>query len=235
MEKVYKKFSEELHSGASLKRLETLMDKPGFDVDYYDPDIHHGNTFVMQAIILNRLAVVRELLQRGARLENPNTLVKDYPFVAAMKGKVDILRLLLAHGVDINKRNRSGESIIYVAAKNGKKEIVDFLLSKGADVDIDAINIARAKGHEDIAHILETWETAGIIPVFNAVGPYMGTGSMHNEDLIDLSEYMGKKGRDYDGGVDDGDVLYYGGRRKNKKTIKKRINKRMRKSNKKRR
>jgi hypothetical protein len=55
--------------------------------------------------------------------------------------------------------------------------------------------------------------------VFNDVGPAMGFGSMHNEDLIDLSEYMGVKGRDY------------GGR---KRTIKKRRNKRMKKGNKRR-
>jgi ankyrin repeat protein len=236
MEKVYKEFSKQLRNKASLNYLKTLMDTPGFDVDYYDPFIHFGNTFVMQALLLDRAAVVGELLDRGASLYNPNPFVQGYPFVAADRGNMKVLRLLIAHSDDINvyvnQRNRSDKSLVYVAANSGQKEIVELLLSRGADVDIDAINIARARGYEDIAHILETWETARIIPVFNDVGPAMGFGSMHNEDLINLYEYMGKKGRDYDGGVDDGDVLYYGGR---KKTIKKRRNKRMRKSNKKRR
>ena len=223
MEKVYKEFSQQLRKGASLNYLKTLMDTPGFDVDYYDPFIHFGNTFVMQALLLDRAAVVGELLDRGASLKNPNPFVQGYPFVAADRGNMKVLRLLIAHSDDINvyvnQRNRSDKSLVYVAAKSGQKEIVNFLLTRGADVDDEDIDVARARGHEDIAHILETWETAQVIPVFNETGPYMGVGSMHNEDLIDLSEYMGVKGRDY------------GGR---KKTIKKRHNKRMRKSNKKR-
>jgi hypothetical protein len=223
MEKVYKNFSQQLRNGASLNYLKILMDTPGFDVDYYDEFIHFGNTFVMQALLLDRAAVVGELLDRGASLYNPNPFVQGYPFVAADKGNMKVLRLLIAHSDDINvyvnQRNRSDKSLVYVAANSGQKEIVNFLLTRGADVDDEDILIARARGHEDIAHILETWETARVIPVFNEAGPYMGVGSMHNEDLIDLSEYMGVKGRDY------------GGR---KRTIKKRHNKRMKKGNKRR-
>jgi hypothetical protein len=43
----------------------------------------------------------------------------------------------------------------------------------------------------------------------------MGVGRIHNEDLIDISEYMGKKGRDYGEGI----------KRKNKKTKKRKSNK----------
>ena len=50
-----------------------------------------------------------------------------------------------------------------------------------------------------------------VIPAFNEAGPHMGVGRIHNEDLIDISEYMGKKGRDYGEGI----------KRKNKKSVEK--------------
>jgi hypothetical protein len=177
-------------------------------------------TPLMGAIFKDSIGIVRILLNNGADIEKKN----EYGFTpintaAETHGNAEIISLLLKNGADPNEPNIFGNTPIYNAANNGFKEAVNVLLSGGANVDIMAIDVALEKGHNDIADILETWETAQVIPVFNEAGPYMGVGSMHNEDLIDLSEYMGRKDKDY------------GGR---KKTIKKRHNKRMRKSNKKR-
>jgi hypothetical protein len=86
--------------------------------------------------------------------------------------------------------------------------MINFLLSEGVNFNNHTINIARKDGHDDVVHILETWEAEQVIPAFNEAGPHMGVGRIHNEDLIDISEYMGKRGRDYGEGI----------KRKNKKT-----------------
>ena len=64
-----------------------------------------------------------------------------------------------------------------------------------------------------------------MIPAFNEAGPHMGIGRIHNEDLLDMTEYMGKKGRDYGEG-----------KRRNKKSKKRKSYKRksMKRHNKKR-
>lgn len=123
--------------------------------------------------------------------------------------------------------------LLNLAVTKNNKELVNFLLSKGFNVGNASINTAKAKGYTDIVNILKSWETKQVIPVFNAVSPHMGVGSIDNEYLINMKEFMGEKGTDY------------GGRRRtrtNKRRTRKtrtnkrrKSNKRMRRSNKRRR
>lgn len=118
--------------------------------------------------------------------------------------------------------------LLNLAVVKNNKELVNFLLSKGFNVRNATINIAKDKGYTDIVNILKSWETKQVIPAFNAVSPHMGVGSIDNEDLINMKEFMGEKGTDY------------GGRRKTSKrktrTNKRRkSNKRIKRSNKRRR
>jgi hypothetical protein len=85
-------------------------------------------------------------------------------------------------------------------------------LSQGVNFNNHTIKLAKAvEDNEDVVNILETWEAKQVIPAFNEAGPYMGIGRIHNEDLLDITEYMGKKGRDYGEGI----------KRKSKKSKKK--------------
>ena len=120
--------------------------------------------------------------------------------------------------------------LLNLAVIKNNKELVNFLLSKGFNVENATIDIAKDKGYTDIVNILKSWETKQVIPAFNAVSPHMGVGSIDNEHLINMKEFMGEKGTDY------------GGRRKTskRKTIKRRTrktrtNKRRKSNNKKRR
>jgi hypothetical protein len=203
----------------NVTQVEKLIKYGGGNVNWPNPKFSNF-TPLIAAIFKNNEVIVKILLDNGADANRQN----DFGFTpinsaADTYGNVDIISLLLQKGADPNIPDVFGKTPLSNAAKNGLKEAIEVLLVGGAKVDSDAIKVARDNNHNDIARILETWDTAQVIPVFNEVGPYMGTGSMHNEDLIDLSEYIGKKGVDY------------GGR---KKTIKKGHDKRIRKSNKKR-
>lgn len=80
--------------------------------------------------------------------------------------------------------------------------MVNFLLSQGVHFNNHTIKLAKKfEDTEDVVNILENWEAEQVIPAFNEAGPHMGVGRIHNEDLIDISEYMGKKGRDYGEGI----------------------------------
>jgi len=181
-EKFYKKMPND-----DLDNLIELMDTPGFDVNYQNPD-KWGYTPLMMAAIKDRADVAEELVKRGASLKNPNSKMDTYINVAAQKGSVNMINFLLSQGVNFNNHT---------------------------------IKLAKAvEDNEDVVNILENWEAEQVIPAFNEAGPHMGVGRIHNEDLIDISEYMGKKGRDYGEGI----------KRRNKKSKKRKSNKK--KSNK---
>lgn len=138
--------------------------------------------------------------------QNPNHFGNTPLMAAVIDDRADVAEELVKRGASLKKLALL-ETYINVAARKGSVNIINFLLSQGVDFDNSTIKIARKYGHEDIVHILETWEAEQVIPAFNEAGPHMGIGRIHNEDLIDISEYVGVKGRDYGEGI----------KRKNKK------------------
>jgi ankyrin repeat protein len=139
--------------------------------------------------------------------QNPNHFGNTPLMAAVIDDRADVAEELVKRGASLKKLALL-ETYINVAARKGSVNIINFLLSQGVDFDNNTIKIARKYGHEDIVHILETWEAEQVIPAFNEAGPHMGIGRIHNEDLIDISEYVGVKGRDYGEGI----------KRKNKKS-----------------
>jgi len=168
LNKIYKKFYEKMRNDEDLDNLIELMDTPGFNVNYQNPD-KWGYTPLMMAAVYDRADVAEELVKRGATLKNPNSKMDTYINAAVQKGSVNMVNFLLSQGVNFNNHT------IKLA-----KKIED---------------------NEDVVNILETWEAKQVIPAFNEAAPYMGVGRIHNEDLRDISEYMGRKGRDYGEGI----------------------------------
>ena len=152
--------------------------------------------------------------------QNPNMFGNTPLMAAVIDDRADVAEELVKRGASLKKLALL-ETYINVAARKGSVNIINFLLSQGVDFDNNTIKIARKYGHEDIVHILETWEAEQVIPAFNEAGPHMGIGRIHNEDLIDISEYVGVKGRDYGEGIKRKNK-----KSKNMKTYKRKSNKR---------
>ena len=152
--------------------------------------------------------------------QNPNHFGNTPLMAAVIDDRADVAEELVKRGASLKKLALL-ETYINVAARKGSVNIINFLLSQGVDFDNNTIKIARKYGHEDIVHILETWEAEQVIPAFNEAGPHMGIGRIHNEDLIDISEYVGVKGRDYGEGIKRKNK-----KSKNMKTYKRKSNKR---------
>lgn len=146
--------------------------------------------------------------------QNPNHFGNTPLMEAVLYDRADVAEELVKRGASLKKLDLL-ETYINVAARKGSVNMINFLLSQGVDFDNSTIKIARKYGHEDIVHILETWEAEQVIPAFNEAGPHMGIGRIHNEDLVDISEYVGVKGRDYGEGI----------KRRNKKSKKRKSNK----------
>ena len=141
--------------------------------------------------------------------------------MAALYDRADVAEELVKRGASLKNPTPGKATYINAAAQKGSVNMVNFLLSQGVNFNNQTIKLAKAvEDNEDVVNILENWEAEQVIPAFNEAGPHMGVGRIHNEDLIDISEYMGKKGRDYGEGI----------KRKNKKSKKRKSNKK--KSNK---
>jgi len=82
---------------------------------------------------------------------------------AASARNLEAARLLLEHGAPgiVNARQQGGWVPIHAAAQNGDRPMVELLLKHGADPKLandegkTPAMVAREKGHEEIAALLE--------------------------------------------------------------------------------
>jgi hypothetical protein len=110
------------------------------------------------------LSEIRETLKFGA---NPNLPVDDsFPPLqtAAASGQADAVRLLLDNGAQINHVAAFENTALNTAASYGHLDVVRVLLERGADVCYGrpsgtAGDIARARGHKELAELLKAAET----------------------------------------------------------------------------
>ncbi|XP_059627944.1 protein VAPYRIN-like [Cornus florida] len=85
--------------------------------------------------------------------------------LAASKGHERCARVLIGAGVDVDAKSKDGRTALYRAAANGNRRMVEMLIEMGADptlTSIDrsrtALDVARDKGHKEIAEILKQGE-----------------------------------------------------------------------------
>ena len=111
-----------------------------------------GSTALMAAAWTGHLPVARLILDHAARMEAEAG--------GALQQQQDEVRRLL------DEQNKDGCSGLWFAAGHGRAEMVGFLLSRGADflqADCDgytALHVARLRGYEDCALLLEETERA---------------------------------------------------------------------------
>ncbi|WP_162297599.1 ankyrin repeat domain-containing protein [Wolbachia endosymbiont of Folsomia candida] len=95
-----------------------------------DPDIdNYGKTPLMRAIILNNIAIVKELLMAKA---NPNTNFHYTPLVQAIRGirrnSLEIVKLLVKNGANPNMTSDTGHTPLMEAVLMDSEEVIEYLL-----------------------------------------------------------------------------------------------------------
>jgi uncharacterized protein len=124
-----------------------------------------GFTALHFACFFGQPEAARLLLESGAAVdavaENSMQVMPLHSAVSARS--LEAARLLLERGAPANARQRGGWVPIHAAAQNGDRPMVELLLQHGADPKLandegegkTPALVAREKGHEEIAALLE--------------------------------------------------------------------------------
>ncbi len=98
----------------------------------------YDHTPLHEACIHNRTAIVRMLLDAGARVDIaglPSAHDWDLLQAACIDGYTDIVRLLLEHGAKAEMPDADGRRPLHLACENGHPDITQMLLDAGAEVN----------------------------------------------------------------------------------------------------
>ena len=121
--------------------------KAWLDGHHPDEEDEHGNTLLISAAHYGNLAVVRELLSRGAtanfRARQPDCWTplmfasRSVSTILENRDFIDIVRLLIAAGADVNARDGTGASVLMKAVRQClEMKIPLILLRAGAIYDL---------------------------------------------------------------------------------------------------
>lgn len=154
-------------SGATLAMMNeswgvaaALIAHPQFKLDQANPA---GETPLMLAALKGQVALCRQLIERGARLNHPGWAPLHY---AASGGGVEVIRLLLEHHAYIDAESPNRSTPLMMAARYDSEEAVVLLLDEGADPllrndqQMTAADFARGVDRESVARLIE--QRAGV-------------------------------------------------------------------------
>jgi uncharacterized protein len=157
-----KKKGLDIFEATSLGRRDRLKEciRDAADINAPSKD---GFTALHFACFFGQPEAARLLLESGAAVDivasNPMQVMPLHS--AASARNLEAARLLLEHGAPVNARQHGGWIPIHAAAQNGDRPMVELLLTYHADPRLandegkTPAVVAREKGHEEIAALLE--------------------------------------------------------------------------------
>jgi ankyrin repeat protein len=160
-----KKKALDIFEAASLGRLDRLKQCLRDDASDINSRSIDGFTALHFACFFGQPEAARLLIEGGAAVDsvaaNPTKVMPLHS--AASARNLAAARLLLEHGAPgiVNARQQGGWIPLHAAAQNGDRPMVDLLLKHRADPKLvndqgkTSAMVAREKGHEEIATLLE--------------------------------------------------------------------------------
>lgn len=156
--------SVDIYEAAAADLMEDVIEILDQNPTLLDQHSPHGFTPLALATHFGNENIVRYLLRKGA---NPNLASENgyqiYPLFTAIDFNFEgIAKMLVEADAEVNVMHSSQLTPLHAAAQNGNIEMLILLLERGALVDIQndfgktAADLAREKGHLEIAKILST-------------------------------------------------------------------------------
>ena len=187
---------EKIEDENVLRNVITLLLDYGADVNAQDKD---GSTPLMYASRTEFGEVVRELIKRGADMENADRYHTKALTESINYGQLEAMKILLENGADIYG-GVYDTSAFFAANKNGNKDAVKILLEFGFDpnkkLDEESLPLMEAlyEGNDEIIEIL-----LGAGADVNLIDKLEGISSLEfaeaeQMDIYDLLKKYDKKG-----------------------------------------
>uniref|UniRef100_A0A336MKS6 CSON002080 protein n=1 Tax=Culicoides sonorensis TaxID=179676 RepID=A0A336MKS6_CULSO len=127
-------------------------------------DINTSNANGLNALHLaakdGHIEIVRELLNRGAKVDNATKKGNTALHISSLAGKLDVIQLLVQHGASVNVQSQNGFTPLYMAAQENHDECVKYLLAKGANPALATedgftpLAVAMQQGHDKVVAVL---------------------------------------------------------------------------------
>jgi len=152
----------DIFEAASLGRIDRLKEliRDASLVSSYSKD---GFTALHFACFFRQPEAAKLLIDNRAAVDavamNPTKVMPLHS--AASARNLETARLLLEHGAPVNVRQQAGWLPIHSVAQNGDRPMIELLLKHGADSTLTNEQgktpsaVAREKGHEEIAALLD--------------------------------------------------------------------------------
>jgi hypothetical protein len=144
--------------------------KGKLDVNACDKLHEDGTTALGYAVEHGHAAVVALLLDRGANVEQSNSVGSRPLWVASCYGHVEVVRALIAGGANLNVSNASGTAL-HSASLCNQLDVVRVLLVAGADTSIrndagkTAAEVAVKEGNAEAVLLLQAFASQGSLCV----------------------------------------------------------------------
>lgn len=124
----------------------------------------HGKTPLMHAADCGHEAIVRQLLEAGAYVDQSRTGGLTALIFAAQNGHTATVQVLLDNHATVDRSRTDGATALMFAALNGHTEIVQLLLKVGANSRLNtkfgetALSIAIDNKHNEVKKLLRAHE-----------------------------------------------------------------------------
>lgn len=150
-----------LHAAAHrghLRIVELLVEEGNVNVN---SKMKNGNTALYLACERGRPAIVKYLLNNGARANESNEKGESPLYIAVKNDRFDAAKILIENGADVEQETDEGLRPIHIAASHWSLSMVKLLIEEGnADINAKtndgstALTIARMNNRENIVEYL---------------------------------------------------------------------------------
>ncbi|WP_454063011.1 ankyrin repeat domain-containing protein [Candidatus Nitrospira salsa] len=125
-----------------------------------DMPINEREQLLIEAVVQHDLALVKQLLKRGANMESRDAEGRTALLAAVANNSLEIARLLIEAGADVNAQDSQMDSPLLLAGAEGTLEILTLILDANPDFSVynrfggTPLIPACERGHLEVVQIL---------------------------------------------------------------------------------